>query len=1005
MAVSCVDIRAVRAWARVATKQRDLNLLPTNPVLDILSTPTMAREVTELSSLPSPTRTTRLQTRLQYERPNIFPSSNSGHNRNLDEPLPSPIAAPEDSPFNLKISSETFLLDANESFDEHMHGMDRLSDTTATESPAETLEGLRVSPRKNKGKSKAERPADEPASPVRFVFRAMKGRAPAAPPLVLTSPTQRALTLATTLEPDQSLNANEASSRVAYPRITPQGEADSDSEESRVSAPTTPLPSNPSFHKAVFPSLEQGHPVHQLANRAKGEYCQPSQTLPAHSTSREDVANRFEEPTMMGAGTRAPNQVMASTGGGALTAQSAPIPEPSPLSKPEGKSQDLPPSLKSSTSTDQGTMNLAKQEQPRKFIQLRPHKSQVGTKSEQTPSTSTSDLAATSSSITTYTVALRAPGAATTDPTTSVSSLRRSRSSKRRTVQQPMEAESSLDEAAEVGEAQGDIDPPVTAKTPPEPQVTTQSTTTHRKEQLPTQVRRSRPSRKQATPQVKEVVSPEPADTSRSPKSEESVIPISSTAPIPEEEEPPVFDDEVITEAREAVSTQSLEMKKTNRGLTAADAWVKLKDEDLATRASSIAPSDSPGTNGNPEAGPSRQRASDERAANENEADDAKEQEQAQAVEVVPPPRVTAHVPKGKAIRIISSSITRATVPSAPALSTSKRNRTAVAANPTRPSKKLQDNNDNADIPTPVIISATANPAAVVLKRSRTVASGVEPARDQQREQTDNNDDGIKISKRIKITVALESSKTAKTTIGPRRVVSGTTASSRRAPISGSNGEGSRRVVSERQTRDRWPLKAAVPVQQRPVSNPKAQDKDKQQAQSTVPHAFTFQSDRRLELKKEKGRAKDDVENHAPAPIVFKPVHHPVNLSRPTQASLTRALATVDSSTTNAPPHHPLKPSTLNHLTSYQPTVPQSPKLATAMRLQERGPFEDTMRRKEEERREAGEERRKEEERRKDEEVKALRKLLDETAKANVHEPPEWYKDRPHLVGGRKGLA
>lgn len=121
----------------------------------------MAREVME-SSLPSPTRTTRLQSRLQYERPNIFPSnSNSSRNHNLDEPLPSPSAGPEESPFNFRISSETFLLDANESFDAHMHGMDRLSDTTMMESPANALEGLRVSPRKNKGKGKAEQSSGE----------------------------------------------------------------------------------------------------------------------------------------------------------------------------------------------------------------------------------------------------------------------------------------------------------------------------------------------------------------------------------------------------------------------------------------------------------------------------------------------------------------------------------------------------------------------------------------------------------------------------------------------------------------------------------------------------------------------------------------------------------------------------------------------------------------------------------------------------------------------------
>lgn len=73
--------------------------------------------------------------------------------------------------------------------------------------------------------------------------------------------------------------------------------------------------------------------------------------------------------------------------------------------------------------------------------------------------------------------------------------------------------------------------------------------------------------------------------------------------------------------------------------------------------------------------------------------------------------------------------------------------------------------------------------------------------------------------------------------------------------------------------------------------------------------------------------------------------------------------------------------------------------------MKEREAYDEGLRQKEEQRRKEEEERLLAEGRTKEEEVKALRRVLDETAKANVHEPPEWYKDRPKLAGGRKGVA
>ncbi|KAG9048040.1 hypothetical protein FS837_000928 [Tulasnella sp. UAMH 9824] len=183
--------------------------------------------------------------------------------------------------------------------------------------------------------------------------------------------------------------------------------------------------------------------------------------------------------------------------------------------------------------------------------------------------------------------------------------------------------------------------------------------------------------------------------------------------------------------------------------------------------------------------------------------------------------------------------------------------------------------------------------------------------------------------------------------------------------------------------------------QQRAVSN--TTKSDKATKETTVPHAFTFESERRLDIKKAVQQAKE-----RPAKVVlqtFKPAHHPATLDKPTAASLSRALATVSQSE-NQPPtggKAPKKNSTLATHAKYQPTVPNAPKLATDERMKERSAFDEAIRKKEEERRKAEEAEQEAEERRKEQEVKELRKLLDETARANAHPVPEWYKERPKL--------
>ncbi|KAG8892939.1 hypothetical protein FRC01_013870, partial [Tulasnella sp. 417] len=218
---------------------------------------------------------------------------------------------------------------------------------------------------------------------------------------------------------------------------------------------------------------------------------------------------------------------------------------------------------------------------------------------------------------------------------------------------------------------------------------------------------------------------------------------------------------------------------------------------------------------------------------------------------------------------------------------------------------------------------------------------------------------------------ARSASRTASSTKSSRTFSAPTTASAKRVPLA-----------------DRG--------QQRSASN--ATKSDKAPKEATVPHAFTFESERRLDVKKAAQQAKEK----PPTKVVlqtFKPAHHPATLDKPTAASLSRALATVSQSE-NQPPaggKAPKKNSTLATHAKFQPTVPHAPKLATDERMKERSVFDEALRKKEEERLKAEEAEREAEERRKEQEVKELRKLLDETARANAHPVPEWYKERPKL--------
>ncbi|KAG9011447.1 hypothetical protein FRB90_007260 [Tulasnella sp. 427] len=186
-------------------------------------------------------------------------------------------------------------------------------------------------------------------------------------------------------------------------------------------------------------------------------------------------------------------------------------------------------------------------------------------------------------------------------------------------------------------------------------------------------------------------------------------------------------------------------------------------------------------------------------------------------------------------------------------------------------------------------------------------------------------------------------------------------------------------------------------VEQKPANKPSPPPTSEKAP--TVPHAFTFQSDRRLDLKK----AVQEIKQKPSTKVVlqtFKPAHHPATLDKPTAASLSRALATVSQSE-NQPPTAGKAPSkktsTLATHAKFQPTVPQAPKFALDERMKERSVFDEVLRQKEEERQKAEEAELEAEERRKEQEVKELRKLLDETARANVHPVPEWYKERPKL--------
>ncbi|KAG9012584.1 hypothetical protein FRB94_005519 [Tulasnella sp. JGI-2019a] len=906
----------------------------------------MAREVTEQSSLPSPTRTTRLQLRLQHERPNIFPSNGSSQNGNRTSPR---TEGPEASPFNLRISSETFLLDANESFNAHMQGVDGLSDVTTTaETPVETLEGLRVSPRKNKGKSKgmnrAEQPLDEPASPIKFVFRPLKSRARAAPP-------------PGTLEPE----------------TIPETNLTNDYDKANID-----ITGNERSTETTFPQSNEIPSPEQYVMNA------PKPVPPAE-----------EFATMTGA---------------------PEVPHPTPRPLPQGTSpSEQQPNGQEATSTDatvpsETTSRPAKLQPPRRIIQLRSSKSRRSTgqqsqvKERPEHIYETSATAPTSS--TTYTVALRAPVVAGStvscadDSITPVPALRRSRSKKSMMNPQPVEA----DEPAQ------------------HPLLTTSLEQSQGEESATPTDRSEFPKSRCSQSSDRQTLLPQPKDKealeAAMDEQEDGGSAPASTSRTPEQaEDNPVFDEEVISEAREAVSAPS----KRN---PSAELWVRLKDEDLAAAhrtagakpktASTVKPPRS-NANKNAKAGPSRPVAVVEPhtpAAEEPRSGDNGSaplsvpepaiNEQAPPVEVIPPPRIAAHIPEGKVMRIVATSAQASSASAVPTTATAKPAgpKTGKGTIDANPPQKEPSNKNQANVTQPSTTATTA--ITTTLKRSRTVTMDVLPAPEQQPIDVEV-EDSTKVKKRVKLDVELVSTN-KKAKIGLRRVVSGTTATRRPATRGPSVSQGNRRVVSERQPRPR-PVKAAVPVQSRSVSGiTKAQDKDGQIVHSTVPHAFTFQSDRRLELKKEKVRG----ENAPPiVPLVFKVAHHPVNLSRPTQASLTRALATISGTTNTNPIPQPLsKPSTLSLAnTAFKPTVPQELNLATATRMKERNAFDEAVRRKDEERQMAEEERRKEEEHKKDQEVKALRKLLDETAKANVHEAPEWYKDRPHLAGGRKGVV
>ena len=172
---------------------------------------------------------------------------------------------------------------------------------------------------------------------------------------------------------------------------------------------------------------------------------------------------------------------------------------------------------------------------------------------------------------------------------------------------------------------------------------------------------------------------------------------------------------------------------------------------------------------------------------------------------------------------------------------------------------------------------------------------------------------------------------------------------------------------------------------------------EKQVKKPTVPHAFTFESDRRLELHKEHPAHKENRPTPKPV-IVFKPAHHPANVARPTESSIAHAIAQLSA----LKPKLPTKQSHSHLISGFKPTIPQAPNFATDARMREREAFDEHIRLKEEERRLEEEKQTEEDQRKAEDEVKELRRLMDEHARANVHPVPQWYEERRAQLEAKK---
>lgn len=205
--------------------------------------------------------------------------------------------------------------------------------------------------------------SDESASPIKFVFRPLKGRAPAAPPLVLTSPARETGTHVTT----PGSVTNEAG-RAAISTVTSQVDDGSDAEESMIPVPTTPKSSKRSFPRTPRPLV------------LTAESGQSSQTVPDPCTD-DKVTNHHGEPVKVYSKTAAHDQVTGSSDGEAPKVQSSPVLVASPVSRgmslpePQGTSQDSLPPSDFSTTTNQVLMKPVRQQHlNRKIVQLRPNK-------------------------------------------------------------------------------------------------------------------------------------------------------------------------------------------------------------------------------------------------------------------------------------------------------------------------------------------------------------------------------------------------------------------------------------------------------------------------------------------------------------------------------------------------------------------------------------------------------------------------------------------------------